>query len=414
MTWRESLQPLQAAEFRYYLIARTVDLFGNTMAPVAVAFAVLHIGGSATDLGLVLAARSVPLVVFTLYGGVIADRMGRDRVLVTACVLSGVVQGLAAYLLIGDLATVALLAFVEAVHGTVSAFTMPAVQGVVPLLVERDRLQHANALAAVGRNAAIMTGPAVGGILVATAGAGWALAVDALTFVVAGVLFARLRLPHDAVLAGSSILSELKDGWAEFVSRTWVWVIVLGFGVLNALWACAWVTLGPVVADETIGADGWGLVLTGQAVGLMVGTLLLLRLRVRHPLRLGMVGVTALCLPMLMLGVAPQLGLLLISACVAGVGMDLFGITWETALQQHVPVSRLSRVTAYDVLGSIVAVPIGQIAAGPLVAVFELRSVLLGCATVYVSVALAVLAVPAVWRLRAESTSVVAGDGAAA
>lgn len=413
MTWRESLQPLTRPAFRAYLVGRTVNLLGNTMAPVAVAFAVLHIGGSAVDLGLVLAARSVPLVIFTLYGGVIADRLGRDRVLVTACVFSGLVQGVAAYLLIGDLATVVVLGMVEAVHGTVSAFTLPAMQGVVPLVVDRAQLQHANALAAIGRNGAIMIGPAAGGILVATVGAGWALAADALCFAVAGVLFARLRLPRNAVLGGASMLSELKDGWSEFVARTWLWVIVLGFGVLNALYACAYMTLGPVVAERTIGADGWGFVLTGQAVGLMVGTVLLLRVRVRYPLRLGMLGITALALPMLTLGIAPQLGLLIVAACVAGIGMDLFGITWETALQEHVPVERLSRVSAYDVLGSIVAVPVGQVAAGPLVAIFDLRSVLIGCAVLYVTVALAVVVVPAVWKLRSEPASVLAGDGAA-
>lgn len=411
MTWRESLQPLSRPAFRAYLFARTVNFLGNSMAPVAVAFAVLHLGGSAADLGIVLAARSVPLVVFTLYGGVVADRLGRDRVLVVACAASGLVQGLAAYLLIGDLATVVLLGVVETVHGTVSAFTMPAMQGIVPLVVGRDQLQHANALAAIGRNGAVMIGPAVGGILVASVGAGWALAADALCFALAGVLFARLRLPRSAVLGGTSMLTELKDGWAEFVARTWVWVIVLGFGLLNAVYACAWMTLGPVVAEDTIGADGWGFVLTGQAVGLMVGTVLLLRVRVRYPLRLGMLGVSALAVPMIVLGVAPELGLLIVAACIAGIGMDLFGITWDTALQQHVPVDRLSRVSAYDVLGSIVAVPVGQVAAGPLVAVFELRAVLIGCAAVYLAVSIAVLVVPSVWRLRSGPGSVLAGSG---
>lgn len=113
---------------------------------------------------------------------------------------------------------------------------------------------------------------------------------------------------------------------------------------------------------------------------------------------------------MIVLGIAPELGLLVVSACVAGIGMDLFGITWDTALQQHIPVDRLSRVSAYDVLGSIVAVPVGQVAAGPLVALFDLRSVLLGCGVVYLTVAVAVLVVPSVWRLRSEPASVLPGS----
>jgi len=412
VTWRESLQPLGRPAFRAFLVGRSVNLLGNSMAPVAVAFAVLHVGGSAADLGLVLAARSVPLVVLTLYGGVIADRFGRDRVLVTACVVAGLVQGVAAYLLLGDVATVLLLGVVEAVQGTVAAFTMPAMHGVVPLVVERRHLQHANALAAIGRNSAVLIGPAVGGVVVATAGAGWALAADGLCFVVAGVLFARLRLPRRTASAVTSMVGELKEGWAEFVAHTWLWVVVLGFGVLNAVYACAWTTLGPVVAEDTIGADGWGFVLTGQAVGLIVGTVLLLRVRVRYPLRVGMLGASALALPMLALGLAPELAVLVVAACTAGIGMDLFGITWETALQEHVPVDRLSRVTAYDVVGSLVAVPVGQVAAGPLVELFELRSVLLGCATVYVLLTAVVLAVPSVWRLQSRAPSVVVGGGA--
>ncbi|MGH3386257.1 MAG: MFS transporter [Nocardioidaceae bacterium] len=400
MSWRESLRPLAAPPFRSFLAGRTIDLLGNSMAPVAVAFAVLHIGGDAGDLGIVLAARSIPLIVFVLYGGVIADRFPRHRVLVVACALSGAVQVLAAALLIGDVATVATLAAVEAVHGSVSAFTMPAIHGIVPQLVDRRQLQQANALTSAGRSAALMIGPAVSGILVATVGAGWALAVDGGSYLVAGLLFARLRLAP-VERASTSMVAELRDGWSEFVARTWVWVVVLGFGVLNAVYACGWVTLGPVVADGTIGADGWGFVLTVQAVGFLLGTVVMLRVSPRFPLRLGMIGALGLALPMAALGVSPEFVLLAVASFVAGIGLELFGVTWETSLQQHVPLDKLSRVASYDMLGSIIALPLGQLAAGPLVVWFDVRSVVVGCAVVYAAVALAVLLAPSVWRLGA-------------
>lgn len=403
MTQSGSLRPLRSAGFRYFLAARTVSLFGNAMAPVAIAFAVLQIGGSAGDLGLVLAARSIPLIVFMLYGGVVADRFPRHRVLVVSGLLSALVQSVAAGLLIGGAATVALLALIEAVHGAVSAFTMPAQQGIVPQVVPRDQLQQANALSAGGRNAAFIGGPALAGIVVATAGAGWAVAVDAATFAVSALLFARLRLPAAPVSTGSMV-TELREGWSEFVSRTWVWLIVAAAGALNAVYACAWVTLGPVVAERTFGPQGWGIVLSLQAVGFMAGTVLMLYVRTRYPLRLGMVGALAIVLPLTALSLSPGVALLAAAAFVAGIGFDVFGVAWETALQQHIPIERLSRVSSYDMLGSFVAMPVGQVLAGPLTAVFEVRDVVLAAAGVYAVVALVTLAMPAVWNLRAEQS----------
>jgi len=400
VTWRRSFAPLGHSGFRSYLVARTISLLGNTLAPVAVAFAVLHVGGSAADLGLVLAARGVPQVVLLLFGGVIADRYSRQRVLVVACVVSGLVQALAAGLLLTGAATVGLLAVVEAVHGAVSAFTLPAMAGVVPLIVPRRQWQQANALTSAGRTGAMMLGPALGGVIVATAGAGWGLAVDAATFLAAAAFYSLVRLPGSDRVPPSSTLADLRAGWAEFTSRTWLWVVVLGFSLLNALYAGAWITLGPVVAEDTFGPAGWGFALSAMAVGMLLGTLLLLRLSWEHPLRVGMGGALLIAVPIAALAFPAHFPLLLVAAVIGGVGFDLFSINWETAMQENVAEDKLSRVFSYDMLGSFVAIPVGQVGAGVAAAAIGPRPVILTAVALYLVIGALVLATPAVWQLR--------------
>ena len=400
MTWRSSLAPLGSAGFRAYLVGRTISLLGNTLAPVAVAFAVLELGGDASDLGLVLAARGVPMVLLLLFGGVISDRYPRDKVLVIACVVSGLVQALAAFLVIGGSASIAVLAVVEAVHGGVSAFTLPAMAGVVPLVVAKESWQQANALASAGRTGAVMLGPAIGGLIVATAGAGWGLAVDAATFLAAAAAFVRLRLPRGVESSASSMVGELRAGWQEFSSRTWLWVVVLAFSALNAIFAGAWMTLGPVVAEDSIGPAGWGFTLAALAAGTLIPTLLLLRVSWAHPLRVGMAGALLLAAPIAALSLSPRLSVLVVAAMIGGIGFSLFGITWETAMQEHISTEMLSRVFSYDMLGSVVAIPAGQVVAGFAAGAFALKPVILTSAVLYVVIGAMALATPAVWQLR--------------
>lgn len=399
MNTRQSLAPLGLPRFRFFWLGRTVSLFGNGLAPVAVAFAVLHIGGDAWDLGLVLAARGVPQALLMLFGGVVSDRFSRDRVLVGACLASALVQAVAAGLLLSGAATITALAAIEAVHGAVSAFTMPALAGVVPLLVRQEQLQQANALVASGRTVAMMVGPASGGLIVATAGSGWALAVDAATFLVAAVCFVRLRLPSVPDADGSTWVA-LREGWDEFSARTWVWVVVAGSLVLNAVYAGAWMTLGPVVANDTIGADGWGWTLAALAAGMTTATVVLLGRSCARPLRVAMLGSLLMVVPIASLGFSPDLAWLMVAAFLGGVGFDAFMINWETALQQHVPADKLSRVASYDMFGSFVAIPAGQVAAGAAAEAFGLSPVAVVAAMVYALAALCVLATPAVWALR--------------
>lgn len=399
MKSREALEPLRHGQFRLYLAARFSSLLGNAVAPIALAFAVLDLTGSVSALGVVLAARSIPQVVFMLFGGVVADRFPRHRVLVVSNGLCFLTQGLAAALLLTGVAQVWQLAVIEAVNGAAAAFTFPAMIGLLPQLVSRDQLQRANALSGMARNVALIGGASAGGALVAFVGSGWGLAADAISFGLAALLLARLRVNHTERLQASSVWYDLREGWTEFVLRRWLWVIVVAFGALNAIQVGIMLTLGPAIADATIGRSGWGYVLAAQAAGFVLGTLVMLRFQPRHPMRAGMLGVCANVPVLLVLGLQPQLVPLVLLAILGGIGMDVFGIAWETSLQQHVPQEKLSRVFSYDALGSFVAIPVGQLLAGPLAGAFGISTVVTAGAVLYGLIAIATLADPSVRRL---------------
>jgi MFS family permease len=391
MTVKESLAPLRSARFRWFFAGRTASLLGNMMVPVALAFAVLDLTGEASDLGLVLAARSIPMVVFILLGGVVADRMSRSQLLRLSHLGAALTQGAVAVLLLTGNAELWMLVGLEFANGTLFAFAFPALQGAIPQVAERRHLQQANAMLGFSRNSAMVVGPSVAGLLVVTVGSGWAIAYDALSFLVAAYCMSRLRLPALERTEPTSVLHDLRIGWSEFTSRTWVWVIVAAFGALNMIHAGVWFTLGPTIAKDTIGEGQWGLVLSAEAVGLIVMSLVLLRVSLRYPVRAGMIGMTTFGLPMAMLGMEPRVIALVVASFVAGAGMEVFGIGWQIALQEHVPGEVLSRVASYDALGSFVAVPIGQILAGPLAAVWGSRDVVIAAGAIYIVIGLATL-----------------------
>jgi MFS family permease len=391
MTFADSLAPLRTASFRWFFFGRAASLLGNAMAPIALAFAVLELTGEASDLGLVLAARSIPMAGLMLVGGVIADRISRSRVLQVSHLGAAVTQGAVAVLLIGGGAELWMLIMLEFANGTLFAFSFPALQGAIPQVTERRHLQQANAMLAFGRNATMIVGPSIAGLLVVTVGSGWAIGYDAVSFAVAAYCMGRLRLPTEDRTERTSMLHDLRVGWSEFTSRTWVWVVVVAFGVLNMIHAGVWFTLGPAVAKDTIGEGQWGLVISAEAVGFFVMSLILLRVSLRYPLRAGMIGVTALGLPMALLGLEPQVIALVATAFIAGAGGEIFGIGWQTAMHEHIPSDVLSRVWSYDAFGSFIALPIGQVLVGPLAALWGEREVVVAGAVIYIALGLATL-----------------------
>lgn len=403
---RETFAPLRESGFRYFLGARFSALLGNSIAPIALAFAVLDLTDSPSALGIVLAARSIPMVVLMLYGGIIADRFPRHVVLVVSNAACFVTQGLAAGLLLFGAAEVWQLAAIEAVNGASSAFTFPAMAGLLPHLVKREQLQQANALSGLVRNLTMIGGASIGGVIVGFAGSGWGLAVDAVSFGVAALLLGKLRIGRIPPAERTSVLHDLRVGWREFVAHRWVWVVVAAFTVLNLIHAGALNTLGPVIADDTFGRTAWGTMLAFGAAGLMIGTVLMLRFRPRHPIRLAMASM-ALEVPLYaLLGWHPNAVLLCAVALIAGIGTGIFGITWETALQQRIPHDKLSRVVSYDALGSFAAIPVGQLLAGPLAAAFGVGNVIVIASGIYLAVVLLALADRSVWSLQRIETSV--------
>jgi MFS family permease len=365
---RAALAPLAHREFRLLFVGRLTSLAGSAIAPIALAFAVLEITGSATDLGVVLAAGFVPQIVLFLFGGVIADRLPRHRVMVAADVIDGVVQLVAAVLVLGGTAEIWHLAVLNAVRGGATAFFFPAAQGLTPQTVPGAQLQEANALLRLTYSGTNIVGTALGGLLVAGVGPGWALGWDAATYFAGAAVIALMRTPSSRPeAADTSVLADLRDGWIEFASRTWLWAIVAAAALGNMATSMGWAVLGPVVADRELGgASAWGFILAALSTGFVVGGLLAFKFRPEHPLRAGQIAL--LLAPLGMAGLALGLPVWAVAAgaLCAGIGLELFGVFWELSLQQHVPRSKLSRVSSYDALGSFLAIPVGQIVAGPL------------------------------------------------
>ena len=399
MTTAQALAPLRDRRFRLLFTGRAVSMLGSSMAPVALAFAVLDLSDSAAVLGIVLAARSIPMAAFMLVGGVVADRFSRSVVLQVSHLLSAATQGAVALLLLTGHAEVWSLVLLEAANGTVTAFTFPAMNSIVPAVVQRSFLQQANALLSFARHGLYVLGPTVATVLVVTVGSGWAVAFDALTWLVAAWCMGRLRLPAFERSESTSMLHDLRVGWGEFTSRSWVWIIVAAFGAMNAIHVGVWFTLGPVIAKDTFGPGPWGWVLSAEALGLLLMTLVLLRVTLRYPLRAGMLGMLTMTAPFLVLGVDPSVLPLMALSFAGGAGLEVFGIGWSTALQEHIPEEVLSRVFSYDALGSFLAIPVGQLLAGPLASWFGAQEVAIGGAILYALLVSATLLSPSVRNL---------------
>jgi MFS family permease len=355
----DDLQVLRRRDFRLLFLGQGVSVFGDRMVVVALAFAVIHLGGSESEVGLVLAGGWAPLVLTVLAGGVIADRTSRRAVMVTADLARIVSQGTMAVLLISGAAEIWMLAALAGVTGAATGLFNPASTGLLPEVVAGEELQPANALRSAAISGSEILGPAVAGVLVATIGAGWAIGVDAATFAISAVCLAMLRPPAREQPMRGSFLADLRDGWVAFRSRRWVWTVVACTAVVNMTWG-AWSSLGPTVAERDLGgAAVWGTVLAAVGVGALAGSLFATRIRPRRPLVLfawsgGLFGV-----PLAFLAAAAPVPLLAVSAFCSGVALMLGMSVWSSTLQRHIPDESLSRVSAYDWFGSFAFYPLG-------------------------------------------------------
>ncbi|MDF3147671.1 MULTISPECIES: MFS transporter [unclassified Streptomyces] len=394
--------PLRSVAFRRFLWANLVSATGSAMAPLALAYSVIGEGGGAGDLGLVLATNTVPTVVFLLVGGVLADRLSRSRMLFLGNLLAAAAQGALAVIVATGHASTSSIAVCGFVSGTAMAFTVPAAQGAVGQIVPVEQLQQANALLRLPGNAVKVLGPAVGGVVVAVSGPAWALAWDALTFAVAAVLLLGLRL--DAPVTVTGALSDLRQGWTGFWSRTWLWTYTASGTVVVAAWLAGFQLLGPVVAAQRYaGARDWGLVQGAFAAGLLAGTVVCLRWRPYRLLAVAVAGGMPLAAPLFVMGWGLPLPWVLLAALLAGVGLDVAIVAWSTAFQQHVPQGELGRLSAFNSVGERLAIPLGYLLTALAVGTWDNRTVLVACAGLVVAAAVLNLCVRDVYRINRRS-----------
>jgi MFS family permease len=399
MTLRASFQPLRERPFRLLWLGRTASSIGDSMVPVALAFAVLDIGG-ASDLGLVLASFTIGRLAFIVAGGVWSDRLERRLVMLTADVVRALAQAALAVLLLADAAHVWHFMVAAFAVGSASAFFGPASTGLVPQTVSRERLQEANAFLSLSDSASHLAGPALSGLIVATAGSGVVFAIDAATFLVSAAFLAALRVPREPVTARQSFVADVAYGLRVIRERSWLVAAFLTFGISNFAIA-AFFVLGPlVVLEEMGGAGDWGLIMTGSAVGGILGGILALRLRPYRPLLLSFPIVCLAGLQLLFLIKPFGLPLQILAAVLAVSAIVLANAIWDTVLQQHVPREAISRVSSVDWAISLVLMPIGFAMAGPLADAIGIDAALAVAAGFGILPNLAILLVPSVRNLR--------------
>ena len=381
-------------------------MVGSALIPVALAFAVLDLTGSATDLGLVLAARALPVVALLLVGGVWADRLPRNAVMLTTDLVRFVTQTAVGVLLVLDAAEIWHLVVAVAISGAADAFFMPASTGIVPHTVRRDRIQQANALLSLTSSTSAIAGPALGGVLVATVGVGWAFVADGATYLASAAFLAAMRLPRAAEHAETpNFLAELRTGWHEFSSRTWMLVIDSWAILANMFVISAFFVLGPLVAArELSGASSWATVLAAFGVGAVLGDLAALRFRPSRPLVVGCLVVTSYALPLAFLALAAPTLVVALGSLAAAFGLTLFNTLFITTMQEQVPPEALSRVTAYDWLASVAFNPIGYAIVAPLAAAVGVARLLWVIAAGQVAAGVLMAALPSVRRVERATT----------
>ena len=399
---------LHERSFARYLAASTISTLGSGMAMVALAFAVLGFGG-ATDLGIVLLAREIPIVILLLLGGVFADRIPRRTILVSSDLVKGAAQVATAIVLFSGTANVWNVALLQAVFGVSAAFSRPATTGLVKEAVSDARLQEANALLGLSSSVLSIAGPAIGALIVAAGSPAWAIAIDSVTFFASAALIASMHLTASVRIASASILGDLRDGWREFVTRPWAVAMVVSFGLFQLSYFPALLVLGPLVAKEQLGGAGaWGTILAVESLGAVVGGLFALRLRFSQPLVASQLAVLPAGLLLAALAVPLPLIWLAVVSFANGIGFAVGNVLWMTALQRNVPGHALSRISSFDWLGSVALNPIGYALIGPLAALIGPPETLAIAAVLIIAVLVICVLLPSVRAIGMNAAPIVA------
>ena len=373
-------------------LARFISNYGNGMGPIALAFGILGLpNGSANLLGLVLGTTTVLFLIMAPFGGVIADKYGRARMVG----LTDMAAGLVLIVQVGYFTTgnvpIAVLLIVNGTFGILWGIFWPAFSGVIPAVLPEAGLQKGNALNQLLTNSGMIFGAASAGIFIDVFGVATTLAIDAASFFISGLLIYTFRhLTPRVTGTENSMLTDLRYGWGVFLSFKWIVNLVFAWSFIVMCWAAAENILGPLIALEHFnGAKSWSFVITAESIGLIVGSFIAIKIKVKYPLRF--LQLTSFSVTFYIFALAKPQSLLVIAfgAFLFGITLDLWGTLWNTALQRKVPRDVLSRVSSFDAMGSMMFRPIGLAIAGPLSSLFGITNF------IYILAALSVVAVAA-------------------
>jgi MFS family permease len=395
--------PLRHAPFRWLVTGTTINLLGSGIAPVALAFAVLDLGGGASELGLVVGLYALADVGAVLFGGVLGDRLPRTVMLQGSAAAAAVVQGAVALSLIGGWSSIPLLAGLGMLNGALSALGSPSSSAITQQTVPAELLQRAISWRRIAQNIALIFGNGVAGLLVVWVGSGWALAFDALTFALAATLFTQVRVPPVTAPAAqggqAGLWSDVAAGFREVMRHTWLWLLILQALLYHLFYGGAQSVLGPIVVGDSLGRPAWGWALSTMMLGFVVGGLVTLRWRPRHALFVGTCFLALTAAFPFAMAWSDSLLVVLVGAGLHGFGLEIFSVGWDLSIQEQVDPDKLARVYSFDMIGSFIARPVGLVLTGPLAALVGSRAWLTVVGAVIVGSVLAALTSGDVRRL---------------
>jgi MFS family permease len=361
------------------LFARFLSNFGNGMGPIALAFGILALpNGSANLLGLVLGTTTVMFLIMAPFGGVIADKYGRARMVGLTDMAAGLVLFIQVFFFAAGNVPTAVLILTNGFFGLMWGIFWPAFSGVMPAVIPEAGLQKANVLNQLLTNIGMIMGAALAGILIDQYGAAFTLAIDASSFFIAGALVFTFRhLTPRAQVSENTMLDDLRHGWRVFLSFRWIVILVFSWSFLVMCWAAAENVLGPLIALEHFnGPKSWSFVITSESIGLIIGSFIALKIKLKYPLRFLQGSSFTLSFYIFTMAKPQSLFVIAFGAFLFGITLDLWGTLWNTALQRKVPRDSLSRVSSFDGMGSMMLRPVGLAIAAPFATLFGIENFL--------------------------------------
>ena len=387
--------------FSMLVTARLISNVGNGLSPIALAYGVLSLpGADGSDLSIVMGARYLPLIIFMLFGGVFADRFQRNRIVGGSDIIGSALVAVSAISLIAGFSSILLLAIMGALFGFLNALWWPAMSGVLPEILPKEKLQEGNAIIGLMSNIGVVFGTLLGGVIVTLTSPGWALLIDGLTFFIAGLIVWNLKLDAKSRIESPGILDDLRVGWREFISRSWLVTMVIAFAFINMAFDSMITILGPLnFSDPETGPRNWSYNLAGLTIGMMIGGIIVLKFKFKHPLFVSMILVAISGVWDFALAFDLSLAISIAAGVFSGIAVEIFLVTWSTSMQTHIPEESFSRVNAYDSLGSYGFAPLGIIIAGPLAEAFSVNSILFATGAITLLASVVALSVKSVRTL---------------